>query len=106
MPLSAPNEELQQFVKITVLAGALEKDGGHRVVCHCCLWLLLGASVGILHLVLQTHGVGTQKVSKAKGNSIWLKYLEGVGLFGLFFFFKSKLQVEDPALKNKSWRTD
>lgn len=74
-------------MKNKVLAGALEKDGGQ----------------GILHLVLQIHGVGTQKVSKAKEKSVWLKYLvEGLCLA---FFFKSKLQVEDPALQKKSLRT-
>lgn len=46
MPLSASNEELQHFVKNKVLVGALEKDGGQA---DLSLWLLLGASMGILN---------------------------------------------------------
>lgn len=58
--------------------------------------------MSMLRLVLKICGVGIQKGSEAKGKSVWLKTFKGGG--GGVGGFKSKLQVEDPALKNKSCR--
>lgn len=68
------------------------------MICNWCLWLLLGISVSMVHLVSKRCGAGVQKGSE-KRKSDWLKTVNVCG-----FFPKAKLQVENLALKNQSCR--
>lgn len=51
------------------------------MICHHCLWLLFGAFMGILRLVLKIRGGVIQRGSEAKVKFVWLKTLNVCGFF-------------------------